>query len=139
MHYPIVIEPGNDSTAWGVVVPDLPGCFSAGDTMEDALTQAEEAVAAWIEATLDAGQAIPQPTNIDTLRADHPERAGWLGAGGKVDPAALDDTIERVNISLPRRVLVRLDSLAREAGDTRSGFIARMALKGHEPEAEVLR
>lgn len=137
MHYPIVIEPGSKSTAWGVVVPDLPGCFSAGDTMEDALMQAEEAVAAWIEATLDAGQAIPQPSNIDTLRADHPELAGWLWAVVKVDPAALDDTIERVNISLPRRVLVRLDSLARAAGDTRSGFIARMALTSQVPEAQV--
>ena len=56
---------------------------------------------------------------------------------GELDPAALDDTIERVNISLPRRVLVRLDSLAREAGDTRSGFIARMALKSQVPEAQV--
>ena len=126
MHYPIVIEPGNENTAWGVVVPDLLGCFSAGDYMEDALMQAEEAVAAWIEATLDAGQAIPGPSNIETLRADHPDLAGWLWAVVKVDPAVLDDTIERVNISLPRRVLLRLDSLARAAGDTRSGFIARI-------------
>jgi predicted RNase H-like HicB family nuclease len=32
MRYPIAIEPGHDSTAWGVVVPDLQGCFFAGDT-----------------------------------------------------------------------------------------------------------
>ena len=139
MHYPIVIEPGNESTAWGVVVPDLPGCFSAGADMEDALLQAEEAVAAWIEATLDAGQAIPVPSSIDTLRAHHPELASWLWAVVKVDPAVLDDTIERVNISLPRRVLVRLDTLARAAGDTRSGFIARMALQGPEPKAKIQR
>ena len=44
MRYPIAIEPGTDATAWGVVVPDLPGCFSAGDTLEDALIQAEEGV-----------------------------------------------------------------------------------------------
>ena len=49
----------------------------------------------------------------------------------------LDDTVERVNISLPRRVLRRLDSLARNAGETRSGFIARMALQGREPTAKV--
>ena len=137
MHYPIVIEPGNESTAWGVVVPDLPGCFSAGADMEDALLQADEAVAAWIEATLDAGHAIPRPSTIDALRADHPELAGWLWAVVKVDPALLDDTIERVNISLPRRVLVRLDALARAAGDTRSGFIARMALTGPASEAKA--
>jgi metal-responsive CopG/Arc/MetJ family transcriptional regulator len=46
----------------------------------------------------------------------------------KVDPAALDDTVDRVNISLPRRVLRRLDVLAGAAGETRSGFIARMTL-----------
>jgi metal-responsive CopG/Arc/MetJ family transcriptional regulator len=40
----------------------------------------------------------------------------------------LDDTIERVNISLPRRVLRRLDASARAAGESRSGFIAHLAL-----------
>ena len=59
MRYPIAIEPGNETTAWGVVVPDLPGSFSAGDTMEEAMTQAEEAIAAWIGAAIDDGQDIP--------------------------------------------------------------------------------
>lgn len=130
MRYPIAIEPGNETTAWGVVVPDLPGCFSAGDTMEEAIVQAEEAVTAWIEATLDAGQDIPAPSSIDALRAAHPELIDWLWALAKVDPAMLDDTLERVNISLPRRVLHRLDARARSAGETRSGFIARMAIEG---------
>ena len=132
MRYPIAIEPGTDVTAWGVVVPDLPGCFSAGDTMEEALIQAEEAVTVWIETILDAGQAIPQPSAIDALRAAHPEFEGWLWGLVKIDPAMLDKTLERVNISLPRRVLHRLDARARRAGETRSGFIARMAIEGGE-------
>jgi predicted RNase H-like HicB family nuclease len=132
MRYPIAIEPGTDSAAWGVVVPDLPGCFSAGDSMEEAMIQAEDAVTAWIEATLDAGQEIPKPSSIDAMRAAHPELRGWLWALVKVDPAMLDETLERVNISLPRRVLHRLDALARSAGETRSGFIARMAIEGRE-------
>lgn len=135
MRYPIAIEPGTDSVAWGVVVPDLAGCFSAGDTMEEAMVQAEAAVIAWIEATLDAGQDVPQPTAIDTLRAAHTELDGWLWALVTVDPAVLDDTLERVNISLPRRVLRRLDALARNAGESRSGFIARMALEGKDQQA----
>ena len=133
MHYPIAIEPGNQSTAWGVVVPDLPGCFSAGDTLEQAMVQAEAAIAAWIECALDAGQDIPAPSDIQALRAAHPEFEGWPWALVKVDPAMLDDTLERVNISLPRRVLHRLDARARSAGETRSGFIARMAFEGREP------
>lgn len=131
MRYPIAIEPGNASTAWGVVVPDLPGCFSAGDTLEEALVQAEDAVVAWIETALDAGQEIPAPSHIEALRAAHLELEGWMWALVKIDPAVLDDTVERVNISLPRRVLRRLDARARSAGETRSGFIARMAVEGH--------
>ena len=45
------------------------------------------------------------------------------------DPALLDDTIERVNITLPRRVLRRLDALAKAAGESRSGFIAHLTLE----------
>ena len=132
MRYPIAIESGNDSSAWGVVVPDMPGCFSAGDTLEEALIQAEDAITGWIEAALDNEQEIPAPSHIEALRATHPEFEGWLWALVKIDPALLDDTIERVNISLPRRVLHRLDARARSAGETRSGFIARMAVEARE-------
>jgi len=132
MRYPIAIEPGNDVTAWGVVVPDLPGCFSAGDTLEEAMIQAEDAIAAWIETALDDGQDIPAPSPIEALRTAHPEFEGWLWALVKVDPAMLDDALERVNISLPRRVLHRLDARARRSGETRSGFIARMSIEGRE-------
>ena len=132
MRYPIAIEPGTDTTAWGVVVPDRPGCFSAGDTLEDAMIQAEDAITGWIEAAIDAGQDIPAPSHIESLRAANPDYEGWLWALVKVDPAMLDDALERVNISLPRRVLHRLDAQARRSGESRSGFIARMAIEVRE-------
>lgn len=128
MHYPVAIENGTDTEAFGVVVPDLPGCFSAGDTLEEALIQTEEAITGWIETALDAGLEIPKPSSIEALRKAHPEYEGWTWGLVKVDPAMLDDTMERVNISLPRRILHRLDAQARAAGETRSGFIASMAL-----------
>ncbi len=127
MRYPIAIETGDQATAFGVVVPDLPGCFSAGDTLDEAMTGAEEAAAAWIDATLDAGGAVPAPTSLDALRSD-PGYEGWTFGVITLDPALLDDTIERVNISLPRRVLKRLDARAKAAGETRSGHIARLTL-----------
>ncbi len=46
-----------------------------------------------------------------------------------IDPALLDDTTARVNITLPRRVLKRLDALAAAAGASRSGYIAQMTLE----------
>jgi predicted RNase H-like HicB family nuclease len=128
MRYPIAIEPGTDATAFGVIVPDLPGCFSAGDTLDEALAGAEEAAAAWVDAALDAGNAIPQPSPLDVLR-DRPDFAGWTFGVITLDPALLDDTTERVNITLPRRVLKRLDALAKAAGETRSGYIAQLTLE----------
>ena len=134
MRYPIAIEPGTDTTAVGVIVPDLPGCFSAGGTLEDALAGAEEAAAAWIDATLDRGRAIPQPSSLDDLRSN-PDFAGWIFGVITVDPSLLDDTVERVNITLPRRILKRLDALARAAGESRSGYIAQLTLEDRDEAA----
>lgn len=129
MRYPIAIEPGTEATAFGVIVPDLPGCFSAGDTLDEALSNAEEAVAGWIDAALDAGETIPAPSSVETLRAN-PDYARWIFGVVTVDPALLDDTTERINVTLPRRVLRRLDAMAKTAGESRSGFIAKLTLGG---------
>jgi predicted RNase H-like HicB family nuclease len=134
MRYPIAIEPGSDSTAFGVVVPDLPGCFSAGDTLDEALAGAEEAAAAWVDAALDEGEAIPPPSSVDSLRRNSAYE-GWIFGVVTLDPALLDDTTERVNITLARRVLRRLDALARAAGQTRSGYIARLTVMATTEDA----
>ena len=127
MRFPIAIEAGDEGSAFGVVVPDLPGCFSAGDSIDEAIANAEQAIDAWIEAALDEGQEIPLPSTVQRW-ANDPEFSGWTFGIVTVDPAALDNRIERVNITLPRRVLHRLDQRAKAAGESRSGYIARMAL-----------
>ncbi len=129
MRYPTAMEIGNEHAAFGVVVPDLPGYFSAGDTMDEALNAAQEAAAAWIDTALDSGAAIPAPSSLETMRLQ-PEFAGWTFGVIEIDPAAFDNTTERVNITLPRRVLLRLDALAKAQGETRSGYIAHLALSG---------
>lgn len=68
MRYPIVIELGDETHAFGVVVPDLPGCFSAGDTLEEAHEMAKEAIEGWIECVRDDGQEIPYPSSIEDIR-----------------------------------------------------------------------
>ena len=128
MRYPIAIELGTETTAFGVIVPDLPGCFSAGDTLDEAMVGAEEAAAAWIDAALDAGSAIPRPSSLEALRR-LPDYAGWTLGVITLGPALLDNAVERVNITLPRRVLKRLDAMARAAGESRSGYIAHMTLE----------
>lgn len=128
LRYPITIEAGDDHTAFGVVIPDLPGCFSAGDTMDEAMENSVEAIAAWIETTLDNGGRIPGPGDIG-VHAGNPEFAGWTWAIVEVDGALLDDTTERVNISVPKRVLARIDRYAAAHGTSRSGFLVNAALE----------
>lgn len=127
MRYPVMIEAGNETTAWSVVVPDLPGCFSAGDTLDEAMAAVEEAAAAWIDAALDANREIPRPSSAQDAIASG-DYAGWIVGFVNIDPALLDDTVERINITLPRRVLKRIDAKAAAAGESRSSYIAHMAV-----------
>lgn len=136
MRYPVVIEEGGETKAFGVVFPDLPGCFSAGDTLDEALTNATEAAAAWIDAALDAGGTVPAPSALDEVRK-LPNYAGWTIGFVTIDPALLDDRVERANISLPRRVLERLDALAEAAHESRSGMIAAMTLQTNLAPSET--
>lgn len=128
MRFPIAIEPGNDTHAFGVVVPDLPGCFSAGDTLDEAITNAKEAMELWLENVIDDGEAVPRTRPL----AEHQKKRefkGWIWAMIEINPASLSDTAERVNITLPARVLRRIDLAAKSSGETRSGYIARLAME----------
>ena len=128
MKYPIAIEPGGDKLAWGVIVPDLPGCFSAADSgIDEAIENTKEAIGLWIESALDAGEDVPKPSSITALQKKK-EFKGYIWAIAEIDPALMSDDIERVNISLPKRVLARLDAKAKSAGENRSAFIAHMAI-----------
>jgi predicted RNase H-like HicB family nuclease len=128
MKYPIAIEIGSPKKSWGVVVPDLPGCFSAADSgIDEAIENAKEAIELWIEVALEKGMEVPKPSLITNLQKKK-EFKGWIWAVAEIDPALLSDEIERINITLAKRVLSRLDAKAKKAGETRSGFIAHLAL-----------
>lgn len=128
MRYPIAIESGDEQHAFGVAVPDLPGCFSAGDTLDEAIDNAREAIELWLETVIDDGGSVPAPRPISEHQSD-PGYAGWIWAVVEVDLASLSDKAERVNITLPARVLRRIDAAAKAAGESRSGYIARRSLE----------
>lgn len=128
MRYPIVIEPGNERTAWGVVVPDLPGCFSAGDSLDEALLEAEQAVELHMTALMEAGHPIPAPSQLQAV-IESGEFAGWIPALLEVDITRLEGPAERINITLPKVVLSLIDRAAERLGVSRSGFIRDAAIR----------
>src|SRR5271165_5702545 len=127
MRYPIAIETGDSKHAFGVVVPNLPGCFSAGDTLDEALANAREAILLHLEGLLDEGKAFPAPRSIEQLQKKRSYR-GWTWPVVDVDVSELGDKAARIDITLPQRILRAVDAHATKRGETRSGFFARAAL-----------
>ena len=64
MLYPIAILQGDDVHAWGVEVPDIPGCFSAGEDLDDALAMAREAIEGHLELLAESGDPIPEAHKV---------------------------------------------------------------------------
>jgi predicted RNase H-like HicB family nuclease len=121
-YYHGVVHKEEDS-AFGVHFPDLPGCFSAADQIEDVIPNAVEAISLWFE---DADtEALPSP--VETIRVAAAEDLAegaflvmvpWIGRNSK--PA-------RVNISMDRAMLEAIDSAASMRRLTRSAFLAEAA------------
>jgi predicted RNase H-like HicB family nuclease len=134
MHYPIVIHKDIDSD-YGVIVPDLPGCFSAGSTLEEAINMAREAIECHIGGLLLDGGPLPALQAFEIHQAN-PEYAGGIWCLIDIDLSLFDDQAEQINITLPHRVLHRLDAHAQRKGETRSSFLARAALQAMREDIE---
>lgn len=126
MKFIIAIEPGTDATAFGVVVPDLPGCFSAGDTLDEAVDNAREAIDLHCETVIEDGGGLPTASLLSVHQAN-PEFAGWIWAIIEVPVERYFGPAEKINITLPRLLLARIDDYTRLRGVSRSGFLAEAA------------
>jgi predicted RNase H-like HicB family nuclease len=69
-HYVAIVEDAGPDKAVGVWFPDLPGCFSAGDSIEEALKNAEEAISLYAESLNGEGRPLPPPRSLSTLKGD---------------------------------------------------------------------
>lgn len=63
--YRIELVPDSVEGGFAVSIPDLPGCLSVGETVEEAYSNIEDAKKAWLEAALDDGTDIPEPRTVD--------------------------------------------------------------------------
>jgi predicted RNase H-like HicB family nuclease len=69
-HYVAIIEEEGPHEAVGVWFPDLPGCFSAGDDLDQALRNAPEAIGLYAESLAAEGRSLPSPRSVSELRID---------------------------------------------------------------------
>jgi predicted RNase H-like HicB family nuclease len=107
---------------FGVEFPDFPGCVSAGATLDEARRMAQEALEVHVSGMVEDGQELPDPSSLEAIMAD-PENGDAVAFLVSLQEPA--DRAVRVNITLPERLLRRIDERAKN----RSAFLARAAEK----------
>jgi len=118
-HFPAIIEKSSDG--YGVYFPDLPGCTSGGTTLQEAALNAEEALQAHLDLSVEHGDTIPEPSTLDQIvvEPDVVEAARILV---RADPPS---RTVRVNITMPEDLLAAVDRYAVRTGYSRSGLLAQ--------------
>jgi len=117
-YYPAIIERGTDG--FGVYFPDLPGCTSAGDTLQEAARNAEAALQGHVELSAKYGGDLPRPSMLDTLAVD----ADVQVAARPLVRVELPNRAVQVSITLPEDLLAAVDRYAQRMGYTRSALLA---------------
>src|SRR5204862_3656190 len=127
MRYIAFIHKDPDS-AYGVSFPDVPGCISAGDTIDEAVRNAVEALSGHVRVLEADGDPVPEPRDYDAIMNDDSLADDRAAAMTTVIPLLRDrGATVRVNVSFDLGLLEAIDAAARERGLTRSGFLASAA------------
>jgi predicted RNase H-like HicB family nuclease len=115
--YPAIIERADDG--FSVFFPDVPGCVSAGATIQEAARNAEDALAGHIAVGVKHGDQFTAPSDLDAIQND-PE---WSEVARLLVRAELPGKAVRINITLDEGLVAAIDKVAKN----RSGFLAEAA------------
>ena len=111
-----------ENKAYGLCLPDIPGCNAAGDTLEEALASVQDVV----ELALEDAREKPAPGRLED-HARNPDYAGAVWVLVNVDLGFMDARSVRVNITVPASTLTEIDKAAKGRGLSRSAFLVRAA------------
>lgn len=124
--YPAIFTPDSEG-GFTVAFPDLPGCFTEGDDLIEAIEMATDAASGWILGEIEEGKSYPAPSelgsidiqegcivNLIVLDMDsYAEKYGTKAVRRNITiPAWLDTYVQKNNLSLSRVVQDNLYKLA---------------------------
>lgn len=125
----VAIEEGGPNHAFGVIFPDIEGCFSAGDTLDEAIENAQEALEGFLEILVQDGDTLPEFKSIQEHRVN-PEYEGFIWSFVSVDVTPFLGKSKKVNVTLPEILIKQIDevSASNPAYKNRSEFLAQAAM-----------
>lgn len=128
MRYPVVLHT-DDQAHYGVAVPDIPGCFSAGEGIDEAMENVQQAIAGHFEILAESHSPIPEPGRISEHQKNV-DYADGIWAFVDIDITPYLGKAERINITLPQQLLYRIDEMVKHnpAYRSRSAFLQEAAL-----------
>lgn len=126
--------PGDE---WDVIFPDFPGCVSQGGTLEEAMTNAHEALALHIEGMVAEGLELPPSSALNVPMPSWVDEAGMATRHDALLVKEVPGRSIRVNITMDGALVERLDAAARREGTTRSGYLAEAVRERLQREKEM--
>jgi predicted RNase H-like HicB family nuclease len=126
MQYPIFIHK-DEASDYGVIVPDLPGCFSAGSTIEEAVNNAREAIECHLQGLLLDKDPIPLKNPIE-YHLNNPDFNDAVLARVEIDLSKISAKTTKINISLPEAFLKQFNDYTHLHGVDLSGFLVDAAM-----------
>jgi len=127
-------------SAFGVSFPDLPGCYGAGDSYDEAIANAKISLREYAEAMSEDGTDMPAPRTHGDLAANATEKIEMAKAAFIIEvPLVFGGASKRVNISLDTGILEAIDAYAKAAGVTRSAFLAEVAFAKVKESMRIVR
>lgn len=122
MLYPVAIHKDHDSE-YSATVPDIPGCFSAGSTLQEALSEVAEAINGHLGILAEDKEKVPVAGNIEEHQAN-PDFEGAIWSVVDVDITPYLGKSEKINVTLPTLITRKISELGVA---NRSAFLAEAA------------
>lgn len=124
MRYYIGVVHQDENSDYGIHFPDVPGCFSAADTLDALVPNAIEALALHLE-----GERMPQAHSLEAVRGLRDVQADLKNGAFllAVPFVHLTGRTVRANVTMDAGLLDAVDHTAKARGLTRSAFLADLA------------
>jgi predicted RNase H-like HicB family nuclease len=128
MKYPVAIQKDEDS-CYGVTVPDIPGCFSAGESLDEAINNVQEAISSHLEILAEDQKLAPKSSLVD-IHINNEDYTGAIWAYVDIDVSPYLGKTEKATVTLPKLLIKQIDALVADGkAKNRSAFLADSALK----------
>jgi Uncharacterized conserved protein len=127
-YYMFVHDGGAGDGGFYCEFPDLPGCMTDGDDLDDLMKNAADAMTSWLEANVERGYGMPEASNAETLKkkmdeCDDPVLFIALVTG------YLSDRPVRINITSTESKIAEITAFAKKVGRTRSELMVDATLE----------